>query len=327
MTVLVEGTIKCNGECKYCYNTPMRNASNECELDLAKMKEAMRKLSDQSFTLHGGEPLVLEREVLDALLGEMYAIKGESNIQTNGTLIGPEHVEMFKKYKTHVGFSLDGFGELNRFRFSDPEKVWSTLLDLKLEGISVGLLSVISKANGLPEQREAFKEFALMAHREGFQPRLLPCRHSDLNIQLSTAEALDFYTDMLDFVMVHGIYGWSPFSDILHALKNEWDKVWCRFHGCDPFNTTGGIVVTRNGSLSNCHKFADVQYKYMGERSDLRANILQQTDCKGCGWFGFCRGGCPGDALDFDWRRKTTWCPVWKMLFERIDGIKKFSGI
>ena len=41
---------------------------------------------------------------------------GRNGLQTNGVLVDDEHVRMFRKYRVHVGVSIDGPGELNDVR-------------------------------------------------------------------------------------------------------------------------------------------------------------------------------------------------------------------
>jgi len=316
MTILVEASLKCTGNCSYCYNKDIRNKVEE-NLDLEKIVEQMSKFRGNTFCLHGGEPLILPFEVLERLCMEASRL-GRAHIQSSLIGFKKEHLDLFKKYDVKVGVSLDGFGELNKFRGNDPDITWDRAMKLREYGLCNGFLIVVSRANGLPEQREEMKNFILQIHNVGLQARLLPCRHPDLRYQLTIDEMKEFYSDILDFMIENNIRGWSPYADIALATRGEWGRVWCRFSGCDPFATKGGIVITAEGKITTCHKFKDKRYYRLPDRRDTRANLLLQTDCKGCKWFKYCRGGCPGDAIDFDWRNKTYWCEVWKMLFEKL---------
>jgi len=316
MTILIEASLKCNGNCSYCYNKGIREKVKE-NINLDKIIEQMSKFKGSSFCLHGGEPLILPFDVLERLCIEMFRL-GSGGIQSSLMGLTDKHIDLFRKYYIKVGVSLDGFGELNKFRGNDPEITWDRAMKLNKYKLCNGFLVVISRANGLPEQRDRMKEFILKIHDSGLQGRLLPCRHHDPRFQLTIEEIKDFYSDILDFMIENNIKGWSPYADIALATRGEWNRVWCRFSGCDPFSTTGGIIITAEGKLTTCHKFTDKRYAHPLDRKDTRANLLLQTDCKGCKWFKYCRGGCPGDSINFDWRNKTYWCEVWKMLFEKI---------
>ena len=43
---------------------------------------------------------------------------GYRQLQTNGSLIGEEHLRLFRRYKVRLGISIDGPGELNDARWA-----------------------------------------------------------------------------------------------------------------------------------------------------------------------------------------------------------------
>jgi uncharacterized protein len=66
-----------------------------------------------SFCWHGGEPTLAGKEYFKTVLSEQSqyfgsCIKVKNLIQTNGTLIDEEWIELFKKYDLSVGVSIDG---------------------------------------------------------------------------------------------------------------------------------------------------------------------------------------------------------------------------
>src|SRR5438045_3972542 len=108
--------VACNLACTYCYQNPMREAGNLRQTyDMAKMKAALER-EGSSFILFGGEPLLMRIEDLEELFAYGFERFGSSGIQTNGVLIGDAHIAMFRKYKVHVGISMDGPDELNDAR-------------------------------------------------------------------------------------------------------------------------------------------------------------------------------------------------------------------
>jgi uncharacterized protein len=110
-------SVACNLKCTYCYQEPQRikeNISNN--YDLQKMKKSVEEIGEP-FTVFGGEPLLIPKKDLEEIFLWGYKISKKNSIQTNGTLIDDDHITLFKRFKVHVGISIDGPGELNDLRF------------------------------------------------------------------------------------------------------------------------------------------------------------------------------------------------------------------
>ena len=110
--------VTCNLSCGYCYEHPIRDAGNfEKEYDMDKMKNALSK-HPTNFSIFGGEPLLVPIKDLEELWRWGYERNKYNSIQTNGTLITDDHIELFKRYKVHVGMSMDGPDEMNDSRWA-----------------------------------------------------------------------------------------------------------------------------------------------------------------------------------------------------------------
>jgi uncharacterized protein len=108
--------VKCNIQCQYCYQNPQRDAGNiPTTFDLEKMKESLAR-AGSSFTIFGGEPLLVPERVLEELWAFGYERFGSNGIQTNGTLINDRHIRLFKQYSVNIGISVDGPEDLNDVR-------------------------------------------------------------------------------------------------------------------------------------------------------------------------------------------------------------------
>lgn len=95
--------VKCNIQCQYCYQNPQRDAGNiPSRFDVAKMKAALDRIGS-SFTIFGGEPLLVPEPVLEELWAFGLERFGTNGIQTNGTLINDRHIALFKRYSVNVG--------------------------------------------------------------------------------------------------------------------------------------------------------------------------------------------------------------------------------
>src|SRR4051794_6471099 len=109
--------VACNLRCQYCYQNPQRDAqSSRRRYDLDVMKAAV-EAEGGPFTLFGGEPLLLPLEDLENLWSWGLARFGRNGVQTNGALITDRHIEIFLRYRVHVGISIDGPGPLNDVRW------------------------------------------------------------------------------------------------------------------------------------------------------------------------------------------------------------------
>jgi len=286
--------------------------------------------------LHGGEPLFRKKSDVERLLKMSFDLDGRSSIQTNGYLIDDDIIEMFKKYKTSVGLSIDGpwpCNELRGFgskkkRKEQTMKIIKTMNRLVDDGISVSVISVIHKKNASKSRRELLKMWLLDLHRRKISGRLNPCCCGNDKIDLTPEEAVDFYTDMYDFMLKNGIGGWSPFRDIINSLKGE-SSVVCVYKDCDPYWTPSCHTVFKNGGVGVCLRlYTDGKMYLRGKKmSSMRGTVLLQTDCKGCKWWENCYGGCSGLSIDFDWRNKDRYCLLYKALFQKTVNIFKAVGI
>ena len=93
---------------QYWYRNPQRDAGNLSRVyDLDLMKSAVLQ-EGGPFTLFGGEPLLLPLADLEELWSWGLQQFGGTSLQTNGVLVTDAHIQLFKKYRVHVGISLDG---------------------------------------------------------------------------------------------------------------------------------------------------------------------------------------------------------------------------
>ena len=331
--LLVKMELGCNFKCEYCYQREMRSKGVP-DWNLETVLSAIEKYSgNREIVIHGGEPLTLPDDALEKLLRLSYEKTGKSSLQTNGYLISQQHIELFKKYKTSVGLSLDGYYPCNKFRGvgddaarrQQTERVIANLHRLVEAKVPVSIIAVISKANAI-ENRELFKKFILDMDALGVRGRMNPCCSGLEHVDLTIAEAKDFYGDMYQFLLENGIHGWSPWKDIINSLQGK-PEVVCIFRNCDPYATQSATPILPNGEVGVCLRlYADGKIYLRAKETNMRSDLLAETECNGCVWFQYCMGGCSGSAYDFDWRHKDRFCDVWKMLFERTAKTLQFIG-
>src|SRR5262249_47667300 len=147
--------VRCNIQCQYCYQNPQRDAGETTRpYDLDAIKRALEQ-EDSTFSLFGGEPLLVPADDLEELFRWGFERHGGSGIQTNGTLIDDDHVRMFKAYGVRVGISLDGPDELNDARWNGSlertrdatAKSQRAVERLCAEGLTPSLIVTLHRAN------------------------------------------------------------------------------------------------------------------------------------------------------------------------------------
>ena len=127
-TVLVKTASRCNIDCSYCYvyqgpDTTWRLQPKRMHRETAEalrdrlVEQARRQEAGFAIVLHGGEPLLLGLGELGALLRGLRAHLSPDrhpiSIQTNGTLLGEELLDLFAETRTSVSVSIDGPPEAN----------------------------------------------------------------------------------------------------------------------------------------------------------------------------------------------------------------------
>lgn len=329
--LLIKPFLGCNLACKYCYERDYRTKAKpklnyNLKVVLDKIDEF--KKTGTGITLHGGEPLVLPKKDIEKILKKIFKINGRSGIQTNGTLIDDEHIKMFKKYKTNVGVSYDGPGELSDFR-PGTAHVDKVIEKLVKQGIPTSTIMVISKANaGTDKKLKKLKDYVLGLDKIKVCGRLNPCSGSPTH-ELSEKRLIKVYLDLAQFCLENNIKR-SPFVDLIHGLQGK-TRV-CTFMGCDFFHTASALVITGDGTVTNCmrtNKESLLLTRHPAQRN-TRLEILRETlqkfgGCKGCKYWTACYGGCPSGAIDNDWRNRTYLCSVWKALFQYFENVLRFT--
>lgn len=194
---------RCNLDCSYCYEYNMGDdswkrqphfASLEMVKVLAtKVKEHASEhgLRSVAFSFHGGEPLLAGADffkrtssiIRDALGGE---IKSSFGVQTNGTLITEEVIEVFSQEGIYIGLSLDGPKAIN-----DRRRVYSNgrgSFDDVMRGVN--LLST-------PGGKKVFRGILCVIDRES-----------------DPLEVFDYFATLnppsIDFLLPHGNWSHRP---------------------------------------------------------------------------------------------------------------------
>lgn len=261
--------VKCNIGCTYCYQKPARDQErNTIEYNSEVFFDRLRSLKDP-WTIFGGEPLLTPLPELEKMMAISFEKTGQSSIQTNATLISPRHVELFIKYDTHVGISLDGPEELNDAR-------WAGTLEgtRKMTARSHHAVEMLVEAARQTGQSRLIPSFIIQLHALNIAPERLPkfkawMSHLDqLGIGHGQWHMLDLdnaaselylpmetikrsLLEIWEFESTLKNFRFMEFRDILAAQRGS-DVNCCVWNYCDPWNTMAVEGLNGDGTPTQC---------------------------------------------------------------------------
>ncbi len=340
--------VTCNLSCPYCYEHPMREAGNfnEKPYDLDKMIAGLEKEGGK-FGLFGGEPLLTDLETLEGLWKFGLERFGSNQIQTNGTLINEKHIELFKKYKVHVGISVDGPDELNDARWAGSLEETRRRTKMSMdaadrlcdEGIPPSFIVTLHKLNATTEKLPKLKEwFKYWDSRGVYSSRLhtLEVEYDSINetLALSDQRNIEVMLEMAQFESELQKIRFDVFNDIKKMLIGQDNSATCTFHECDPYTTDAVRGINGQGESENCGRankeginFLKSSTKGYERQMALYHTPQEYGGCRGCRFFIMCKGQCPGTGIKYDWRNKTDKCEMYFKLFEHFENKYEEAGV
>lgn len=347
--------VQCNLGCTYCYEGDLRDATRGQEKYQREAVLASIDKLDNPFSLFGGEPLILHKTHLEELLALSYKKWGYSGVQTNGSLITEWHIEMFRKYKTAVGISLDGPGELNDTRWAgtleatrkQTEKTLHAIKRLCEEGLKPSLIITLQSGNCSKERFPRFVEWIRELDEMGItyvNPHVLELDYKANDVFLNQAELGDRLVDLWNLQETLKNLRFSKFQEVLNLLRGD-DAKTCHWHACDPLNTAAVQSIDYDGAPSVCKRTFKGGQRWLpaegsgenasfvghpGNRHRTRQLALAVTPqelggCQGCEFWLLCMGQCPGEGEGQDWRKRSSYCATWKTLFN--EGARRLRAI
>lgn len=338
--------LECNGHCRSCYENSIRSRGVPT-YDIDKVASALEKCVSESESgrnvpcLHGGEPLIIGKHNVERLFKIVFDKYKKTSIQTNGLLIDDEYIELFKKYNTSVGISIDGdTAELNMGRWNDSnfsleeiqkktDLVIENLRRCREAGLSVSVISVLRKYNASLSRIPRFIRF-LNRLKDEFGVVWVRTNEGIVfndkfrkEEQLTVDELTYAFISLASVCLSDSQLMWAPYRDVVDALIGS-KNVVCVLTECDVWHTTSEEPIDGNGNIGNCLKGGGAVDGFQVLRADgigfERYNALFQIPfekggCGGCRYWKVCYGGCPGEGKDNDWRNKTRFCMAWYRLF------------
>jgi uncharacterized protein len=306
----------------------MRDAGNiNSPRNWPKVKGILENLNS-NFTVFGGEPLLAPIEHLEEVWLFGFERFGRNGIQTNGVLINDAHIALFQKYNVEIGISVDGPGELNSMRstLAETEATLGAIKKLCDLGIPTSLIVTMTRQNmRFPELTDWLDTLLSWGIRHlNFHILEIECGMESL--LLSEEENITAFLELYKWSRARNVPS-QPFYDIYQLLTQEKPNVSCVWNHCDPATTAAVQGISPDGVMSNCGRTNKdgIDWVKADKPGFERYLLLHQTPqdvggCKGCTFFVFCKGQCPGTAIDGDWRNRTTDCKLWYTLFQKIEA-------
>jgi uncharacterized protein len=340
--------VTCNIQCHYCYQNPQRDAGNLSHVyDIEKMKAAAER-EGGPFSLFGGEPLLLPEADLEALWSWGLEKYGRNSLQTNGTLINDNHIELFKRYKVGVGISVDGPGDCNDIRWMGnlkrtreaTAKTLSSIERLCREHTCPSLIVTLHRCNAeknkLPIMRGWFRDLdqlGVSSVRLHVLEVEAPYIREKYGLSVDeNVEALLSFLELEENDLKTMTF--DVFRDMRNLLLGRDENVSCVWKGCDPYTTRAVRGIEGNGQRTNCGRtnkdgvdFVKADAEGFERYLALYQTPQQHGGCKDCRFFLMCKGQCPGTAMGGDWRNRTEYCEVWKRLYAHFERSMLQSGM
>lgn len=340
----------CNLKCSYCYEEGVREAKNvSAKYSMDKMLKRLEEVGTE-FHLFGGEAFLVPREDRVKLWEFGYERYGKNGIMSNGTLITLQDIEDILKYNVGVGISIDGPNEMNDLRAvrtggidatrKATQKTMDNIRLMTKAGVSVGVIICLHKRNATKELLPRLLNFIDWLDKTGVKFGNIhtleveaTMRDQDRDV-LTQEENIYALKKLANFFQERPHLSFKPFTDMKEMLINREDsKTDCIWQFCDPRNTAGVYGIEGDGSLSNCGRASkDGINWYKTERySYLRYIALYNTPeenggCKGCRFWLVCGGQCPGEAINADFRNKSTNCATYKAMLTHYEDIIISNG-
>lgn len=356
-TVVFRPTNACNLRCTYCYDKDNHQLSEKAiskkvTETFQKEEENIIKALDilyqdekyPQIILHGGEPLLIETKVLDKFCENLKNKGIDISIQTNGTLITDEVIELLKRYDISIGLSLDGSNEKQNYQRIYPDgnnsfnRVMTSLNKLKQEKIKFGIIMSVAKQH-IGVEQELYDFIGKNDLYCNIRPVFASCDELSSTI-MTEEEFAQFFTNLFDIwfydedkkVSTHQIL------ELYQTLKGQIDKnffergcnnspncfrnfisldVYSNLYAC---NRLYGIPEFYYGNLKK-QKYIDIKEK-IEKLIELRQKAISKN-CGDCEEFNRCNGGCPAESYDIyhDIIHPAPICKSKKLIYNHVRGI------
>jgi len=331
-TILLKVTSRCNINCSYCYVYNQGDTSWQRMpkyMSLATVADLTSRLvtlyEDQqhpfAVVLHGGEPLLLPRNILEALLqglADRLPATCSRAIQTNGMLIDNDLLALCLRTNTTISVSLDGPADVNdafRIAFNGEGTFARTIAGIDLirqhpqaSRLFTGALCVVDPSSNARNVYEFFKSLGVPSvdflFKDGNYAKLPPGKDAIESTEYGgwLAAVWDCYINDPDPPRIRVL---DDFGRLLLGGASIKEGCGQRIYGIAVIDTDG--TVTKNDTLKSTYDGADRFEKKWSVSTDQLSEIasseefiqyahLQQPTspvCQACSLLSVCGGGMP----------------------------------
>lgn len=285
----------CNMSCSYCYahDEPLGQAAMLTPDLVSTLITRLPDTHRLRFLLHGGEPLLYSKNRMRRLLETIadYAPdRHEIRIQSNGTLLDDEWIDLFLRYCPNIVCSLsldsldmDGLRRLPNGELNDVMREKLTLL--RRRGMQAGIVATASQLN-----RDGFPAF--IDELVSFDVRYLTINRLRLNSGLRSgsntwALSEDEFVNVLDSVLHHWIanhlFKHIQIQPLMSLLIGDNSRL-CTFAD-SPAVCSSFLSLYPDGRVTICDHFGSEG-----------SQVLEA--CASCQIRSWCGSGCYGEKKD-----------------------------
>lgn len=356
---------RCNIDCDYCYvfnsadqtwrHLPARMSAavaRSAGLRIGEHAEA-HSLPAVHVILHGGEPLLVGPQHMVALLdavreGIPSCTRVHFELQTNGTLITEEWLDLFDKYRVAVGVSLDGpqaANDRHRLTRSSRSSAASAVRGIHLlrsrRHLFAGLLAVVDLANDPVDVHD---------HLASFEPPVI-----DFNLPHAThdepphrnAPSLPEYG-----IWMSRVYdAWVAGSDNRHSVRMLEDIVALSYGVRSSVETIGlspsaSIVIESDGTIEDVDTLRSVEegaswlgadvYRHSFDAVRRHPKLAHRRPgtttlaekCRACSLLDVCGGGYLPHRFStaHGYRNPSVYCADLEYLIGHVQGSLRQHG-
>jgi len=323
LNVIIEPTSDCNMICEYCF----KGEKKDTMMPFDTLKEVIQQVISYiekrglacEFIWHGGEPTLMGYDYYSEALNLIENVKGKSTItyslQTNGTLLTDELLELFAKYGFYLGISIDSttpdYHEKMRPLLSG--RASHAIIVDRIEraiskGIDVGVLMALTEENAF----NAIDMFEFCRQRGvglGLNPVSADSHSSHSDIELSPETYLKVCIELFDLWLKQNQtpIRFNPAFGIIETLIKQQGATQSERGNCQ----MSYVSIGPDGDIYPCNRFYNIEEYKFGNifdgfedamNSDVRERLLNRIvsnieKCRKCPISLYCNGGCMHHAV------------------------------